>query len=378
MNDLDQMRALRQDVDADPAALARARNRLLERTAGSQGRRYYSRRAFVVTGAVAATAVGAVVVAGLPVFDDTPAGAPPASAADVLNEAARNAGKAPTVKARGDQYIYTRTHGWGGMGIYYSSKKVPEGTPHEVDRIAYVSQQSVHETWRPVGHKADTLIVRTVDGIKRKPLRPSDVQYLKEAGANLNRPPDTYVYPDPRDANNPRFKPGPPIPGEDLSDPYAYPTRKNLATLPTDADKLLARVRMQASKGGDRGDGQAWVVITNLFRDADLLIGPDLRAALFRAAAKIPGIERWASVNFDGQRGIAIGERKAKDGVRTEMIVDPASSRIIGERSVQVSAMPPPKPGEVTNGDIPVGTLLGWTATRSIVVDRPWQTTPAR
>jgi hypothetical protein len=377
MNDLDQLRTLRDDVPADPAALARARRLLMERAAPSQRARHrqYSRRAVLATGAVAASAVGAVVIAGLPIFDDSPTGASPAAAA-ALNEAANNAERAAPVRARAGQHVYTRTHEWVLFGVTYSSRKVPEGTPVDTDRIAYYLSENVHEVWRPVGNSQFTLIRKT-EGLRRKPLRPSDVQNLKDAGVDINRKPDKWFSPDPR---NPKDQPEPPLSDADKADPFVNPTPATLATLPRDPGKLLDRVRKHAGSAGPSRDGQALDVIAGLLRQADALIEPALRAALFRAAARIPGIERWSTrVNLDGQVGVAIGRAEAVNGTRQEIIVDLSTARVIGERSVQVS-VPRPTEGPLTDlaDIIPVGTVTGLTATRSVIVDRSGQTTPAR
>jgi len=368
MNDRDILELFR-EADSEPEPDLR---RIDVETAVGQGKRQLraglARRAAIVTGAIAASVVGAIVVAGLPVFDNSPTGASPAAAA-VLNEAARNAGKARPVEAHDGQYIYTRTHAWAmSAQPLYRDTDVPADTPP--DQTAYHLSENVHEMWRPVDVNTMTLI-RIVSGLKRKPVRPRDEQYLKEAGVDLNAPPSTYLEPDP---SKPSLKPNDPNPGTESANPFVNPTPKTLATLPTGADTLLARVRKQAEGTGNSRDEAALSVIIGLFQNADLLIGRDLRAALFRAAAKIPGIERGPSVNLDGQRGIAIGRSEAVNGLREEIIIDPATSRVIGQRTVQVGQGSPASP----ENDFPVGTVTGTSAIRSFIVDRNGQTTPAR
>jgi hypothetical protein len=64
---------------------------------------------------------------------------------------------------------------------------------------------------------------------------------------------------------------------------------------------------------------------------------------------------------LDGRTGVALGRLDTVNGTRQEIIVDPDSGQVIGEREV------------VPNGDtaygIPAGGVIGWTAVTLSVVD---------
>jgi hypothetical protein len=58
-----------------------------------------------------------------------------------------------------------------------------------------------------------------------------------------------------------------------------------------------------------------------------------VRAALFRAIARIPGVRLKAdSVDAAGRHGVAV--TRTKDGVREELIFDAATHRYLGDRDV--------------------------------------------
>jgi RNA polymerase sigma-70 factor (ECF subfamily) len=69
------------------------------------------------------------------------------------------------------------------------------------------------------------------------------------------------------------------------------------------------------------------------------VIPADLRGALLKAAAMIPGIEIVDdSAVLDGRRGTAIGKTSADGSLRTDLILDATTGRVIGERTIQLNA----------------------------------------
>jgi hypothetical protein len=83
----------------------------------------------------------------------------------------------------------------------------------------------------------------------------------------------------------------------------------------------------------------------------------DLRAALYRALALLPGLEVIERVdNLDGHQGTALG--LTEYGVRHDLIIDPATGQYIGERTVQVS----------DDSDLPPGTVVSFTSVSNPVV----------
>ncbi|MET8282029.1 CU044_5270 family protein [Micromonospora sp. NPDC005174] len=124
-----------------------------------------------------------------------------------------------------------------------------------------------------------------------------------------------------------------------------------LVDLPDDPDALLAKLyRERAQRGrGNSRDGAAFTAIGDILRES--LVSPRTSAALYRAAAKIPGVEVVHGVtDAAGRRGIAVAhtERNRRD----EWIFDERTFDYLGERSYLVA----------DTADGPAGTVLGTTA----------------
>ncbi|MFD3334742.1 CU044_5270 family protein [Streptomyces sp. NPDC058700] len=113
------------------------------------------------------------------------------------------------------------------------------------------------------------------------------------------------------------------------------PTHDYLATLPTDPDALLRKIYEETEGQGNGKDQQAFTTI------GDLLVeswpSPQLTAALYRAAAKIPGVVLVDSAtDAAGREGVAVARLDETSGVRTEWIFDSKTLTFLGERTVQV------------------------------------------
>jgi hypothetical protein len=107
-------------------------------------------------------------------------------------------------------------------------------------------------------------------------------------------------------------------------------------------------------------DEDVWVRITDILRTGE--VPADLRAALYKAMALVPGVAIIESeATLDGRKGVALGRTEPARGSisREEVIIDPSTGLVIGERSVAL----------VTQGDIPAGTTTGWTSVATSVVD---------
>lgn len=136
--------------------------------------------------------------------------------------------------------------------------------------------------------------------------------------------------------------------------------------LPRDPVQLLDRIYADTAIPADVGrivptpqsvDGEAFSYIVRA-----LILGTmpaELRGAFYEAAARIPGVSITEGVaTIDGRTGVAIG-RDEGSSHRTEMIIDPTTGLYIGDRSVALSAI----------GEIPAGTVVGWSAVSTSVVD---------
>ncbi|MEO3771097.1 CU044_5270 family protein [Micromonospora sp. B9E7] len=124
-----------------------------------------------------------------------------------------------------------------------------------------------------------------------------------------------------------------------------------LVDLPTDPDALLTKLyRERGERGrGNSRDGAAFTAIGDILRES--LVPPHTSAALYRAAAKIPGVEVVRGVtDAAGRRGIAVGHTELDR--RDEWIFDERTYEYLGERSYLVA----------DTADGPAGTVLGTTA----------------
>jgi len=147
---------------------------------------------------------------------------------------------------------------------------------------------------------------------------------------------------------------------------------EDLSKLPTDVDALRSYIEERASKADPPTDYEMFVVIGDLLRET--YASPELRAALYEIAATLPRVELLGETTDEaGRPGIGVGYTYL--GVRHELIFDPDTSAILGEREVQVDppvveASPGPGVGVNRDGVDDPGTLLGWAVNlRSGIVD---------
>lgn len=140
---------------------------------------------------------------------------------------------------------------------------------------------------------------------------------------------------------------------------YGNPAATSPATLssmPRDPYRLLNWIYRTTLGQGNSPDDEAFVFIADTLRSG--IVPADLRSALFRAAAMIPGVTIGdRSATLDGQSGVAIS--KTDGGVRHDLILDPETGLLIGEREVAL-----------TEGwGVPVGTEIGSSSIKTSVVD---------
>ncbi len=105
------------------------------------------------------------------------------------------------------------------------------------------------------------------------------------------------------------------------------PTYRFLQSLPTDPRTLLNFIYDKTrGEGQAQGrDGEAFITIGDMMREA--IVPPKTAAALYRAAALIPGVRLGGhATNAVGRPGIAVSFRNV------EWIFDPVSYQFIGER----------------------------------------------
>ncbi|ALE04770.1 hypothetical protein AL755_03525 (plasmid) [Arthrobacter sp. ERGS1:01] len=140
--------------------------------------------------------------------------------------------------------------------------------------------------------------------------------------------------------------------------PSSFPSEKELAGYSRNPWMLLNGIYLKTLGAGQSIDGEALVWIADLLCTG--LVPADLRAALYKAAAMIPGVTvTQDQATLDGQRGVSIGRAEKASNIRQDIIIDPATGQLIGERQITL----------VPLGTIPAGATIGWTTIRTTVVD---------
>ncbi|WP_030222437.1 CU044_5270 family protein [Streptomyces bikiniensis] len=122
----------------------------------------------------------------------------------------------------------------------------------------------------------------------------------------------------------------------DVPEPHlGAPSHDYLATLPTDPGALLRKIYEETEGQGNGKDQQAFTTIGDLLTES--WPTPELTAALYRAAAKIPGVVTVDGVtDAAGRKGVAVARLDEFSGQRTEWIFDDKTLTFLGERTVQV------------------------------------------
>ncbi|GGR08708.1 CU044_5270 family protein [Streptomyces netropsis] len=143
------------------------------------------------------------------------------------------------------------------------------------------------------------------------------------------------------------------------------PTHEYVASLPTDPDALLKLIRDETRGGGRDADQRAFTAIGDLL--AETWAPPRVGAALYKAAAKIPGVTVVrAAADAAGREGVAVA--RTAHGQQTQWVFDRTTYAFLGERTVLTET------GEAG----PAGTVVGTSAVLTkAAVDRVGET-PAR
>nr|BFF01557.1 hypothetical protein GCM10020241_32320 [Streptoalloteichus tenebrarius] len=323
----------------------------------------------------AVAAVSALVAGGLvaqtTLMGENPPGAT-ASAAELLNRAADAAIKAKDQEVKPGQFRYLRTTAWHSTTVQVK-KTGASGDQRSgakpLDWVTYL-EKGVIEYWIPADFHGEWLMRRTWNA-ERKFFRPEDEAALRE-GMGRSQPSLIEV----RRAKGgqfyrgePAFKEMPdgklvPLPEGKKEDPtprqgdggWADPTPEFFAKLPRDPQQLLDKIYQDSQGKGPGPDEEAFVYVRDVLRTGR--VPADLRAALFRAAAKIPGMRIVDdAANLEGRKGIAVS--RGDGATRNDLIFDPETGDVIGERGVATKA----------EGNVPVGAVTSWTAIVSSVVN---------
>jgi hypothetical protein len=303
--------------------LAAIRRRVLERTAEPRRSPVGITAVAVAVAACAVVAAGAVVLWPTGAMDSghTATGHPTRPAQQDI-DAITKADTAPATvelvvrRVANAQPLDLRHGGY----LYTAERSLNVRSAVGPDGLAYYVAEDVIERWSALDEGTGPTLMRMTRGLDAHPLTDADGEKLARYGTDYTKVTVSTYDPakDPKGPSGP-----PPEPGID------NPTPSYLASLPTDPDQLLAVLR--AAAGGDVfKEGAA------LSTMVDALLSPELRAALYQALVKIPGVERIpGTVDLAGRPGVAIAH--AADGMRTELVIDPNSARMLGFRMVQLT-----------------------------------------
>jgi hypothetical protein len=271
------------------------------------------------TGA-AALAVVAIIVAAL--VRSGPTTQPALAAGTVLQRLARVASDQPWAVPGPGQYLYTASHSLSG-----SDTELPGG----------VYCQAVFEQYR------QNWVAANGEGMFREIDGPAHYHSGREASECKSAPAQ------PAGESSTWAAPG------CLSiDPIPF------GRLPMNPVTLRARLLTGKVEGGPPGPGEAFTQVGDLLRNTDA--SPALRAALYRAAAGIPGVKSLGTVTDElGRKGLGLAFDA--HGTRHELIFSATTSALLAQQDVQLGS----SPGE----HVARGTVLDWSAySVGRVVDR--------
>ena len=316
MDDLDMVKEFRQEIpEPGPETIVAARASMMaDRTSvpASLRRVRPPRIRWRVAIGVAATAVAIAVALPAILPGGSPGGADPAAAA-ALHRFARIAARQPAGPApQVGQFVYTKSRSLN-MGTWVMGN---DGSL-TFSRLVPVTRQ----IW--IGVDGSGRLLETT-GTGSFPT-PADEAAWEAAGS-----PDLHE----GETSDDTFLPGP----QGLS-------FLDLSGLPTDPDALRTAIESRAVEGGPPGDAETFTIVGDLLRET--YGSPALRAALYEVAASLPGVELIGSTTDPaGRPGIAVAFENGS--ARNELIFDPRTAALLGERTV------------MTNEDdgIPAGTIV--------------------
>ena len=249
-------------------------------------------RRFALLAVPVAAAVLVAAVVGVAVLNGRPAGGPVPGAdalvavaagdttgvAPLMERVAAVAGREPAVPLGADEYVYIRSRvAW----LVFAGDR-PSGPREAGENVQVLDEVHNREIWLPATRGSEGLI--------------------RERGETFG------------------------LSGAEPNSTYAQ--------LPTDPAELLRQV-YAGTRGQDSGpDTAAFGFLGDVLRES--LLPPAVAAAVYRAAARIPGVVRVAdSVDAQGRHGVAVA-RTREDGERQEWIFDPATFEYLGQRSYLV------------------------------------------
>jgi hypothetical protein len=309
LDELERVRAYRADVpEPDDATVAAARAQLMEAAAREQARpsaaraphersrkrlrTLQRRRRFALAGGLATVGVGIAGVLGL-----TTAATPVSALAAEMNRLAQVAASQDWTGIPGPgQYLYTESD-----GLTTSS------TAGANNQMCSVSQVEHRQIWIATDGSG------ALNDIRDQSKFTSAADQAACAAMNIT---------DPRSENSSwtaRFPAGP----GGLSLPI-----HDWKSLSTDPSTLLQQVHQR--DGGPDTPAELFTNVGDMMRESD--VPPAIRAALYQAAALIPGVKLLGTqTDPTGQTGLGVGYPYAGGQIHSELIFDQQTGRLLGE-----------------------------------------------
>jgi len=333
MNDLTQLRDFGRDLDHELAELSPAlRDRIFSSFEQHSGRARWLplarpnprlRRRLPIPVAVLATLTAAVVcLTALGFWGGTPAA--DAQAVRILNRAASAALQRPAPHIRPSDFVFTRVLEMAAtIGVRDRRPLVSHTTVLREQWLSASGRRKGLLRERPfsipLGHPTGRWSATVLQGCVHGHLVPRGPGGAAQGGTSYGR---------------------------------CRPVPADLRHLPT-TEPAMRRYLYHHLAGQNPPDQQAFITAGDLIRDN--YIRPGALAAIFKAVAHIPGVTVvHGAVSADGRRGIAV--QRIYHGVSDQLIFDPQTYAVIGEREVVVG------PGT----GIKVGTIFDLTTILAI------------
>ncbi|MGW0518037.1 CU044_5270 family protein [Crossiella sp. NPDC003009] len=313
--------ALHPEVSPDPEALAAARARLLTAAETPAVRpRLAARRWLVAAAAVAVVTTGALLA------QTFTTGGATADARDVLATAAKGAdGDRPL---RPGEYRYVVARSWDSASTVHADKT-----------YSYL-EETLRETWIPFDENAEWVRRERLTGNRQWTLGVTEAEY-RAAGLPLDpvgQPVDKRAPRGEFDAAGELSACGqPPCPvtppevvrERERKGSWQTPTQAWQDALPADPAALYERLR--AGLRPELAESGAFENARAALRTGRLRT--EVRNRLYQALRLLPGITvKDGAVDLGGRHGVSLG--LAGELSSTEIIIEPASGRFLGERAV--------------------------------------------
>jgi hypothetical protein len=311
------------DIKTDQRGLAEVRENLMAAVdgqaqpqlgAGEGARRQRPLRRWLASAAaVVVLATGGVVAQAVLFSADTAT----AQAQAALTSAADVAARVKDPVLADGQYRYLATHAWWLK------------TTGSANRSFSFLNENLIEIWIPADPNGEWLQRRRETG-NRKWVVGTEAE-ARAAGAVIEELP----WPEQR-AKGGNFSQGLPEHGN-----WQFPKPEFLASLPSDPKQLYERLRKDSG-----GGKQTLVYAADALRTG--LLPAAARANLLRALTYLPGLDLTdGAADLDGHKGVALGI--SEDGERQEIILNPSTGEVIGERRVSDSMFAGTPKGTVTS-----------------------------